>query len=140
MQRSTCLRASTTSFFSDEKMFRFRSGLSVGVWRRKGADRFSAKYTVKTTQRGEGVMVWAAINSKGETCVRLCPKKMKETDYQALLADALPFIRGSRCTDCDCNCGCQLTWVCFFTGHPVRGPCSCRTGRPSIKQHQPQDG
>ena len=83
--------------FSDEKMFRFRPGYSVGVWRPKGADRYSAKYTVKTTQRGEGLMVWAAINLKGEYIVRRCPKKMKADDYQELLADCLPFLKGRCC-------------------------------------------
>lgn len=83
--------------FSDEKMFRFRPGLSVGVWRPKGADRYRAQYTVKTTQRSEGVMAWAAINSAGEYILRRCPKKMKSEDYQELLADCLPFIRGGRC-------------------------------------------
>ena len=67
----------TNVVFSDEKMFRFRPGMSVGVWRPKGADRYSAKYTIKTTQKGDGVMAWAAINSKGEVIVRRCPKKMK---------------------------------------------------------------
>ena len=88
--------------FSDEKMFRFRPGLSVGVWRPKGADRYHARYSVKTTLKGDGVMVWAAINSKGEYIVKRCPKKMKAEDYQDMLADCLPFIRGGRylCLGC----------------------------------------
>ena len=82
--------------FSDEKLFRFRAGMSVGVWRPKGSDRLSAKYSVKTTQRGEGVMVWAAINSKGEYILRRCVKKIKAQDYQDMLSDCLPFIRSGR--------------------------------------------
>jgi hypothetical protein len=41
-------------------------------------------------------MVWAAINSSGRVIVRLCPKKLKATDYQDILADSLSFITGGR--------------------------------------------
>jgi hypothetical protein len=82
--------------FSDEKMFRFRPGLQVGVWRRRGESRLQAKYTVKTTQRSEGVMVWAAMNSSGQCIVKLCPKKVKSEQYQEILGDALGFIKGGR--------------------------------------------
>lgn len=82
--------------FSDEKMFRFRPGYKVGVWRRRGESKYKAKYTVKTTCKSEGLMVWAAINAKGEVLVHQCPKKVKAVDYQDILSKSLSFIKGSR--------------------------------------------
>ena len=83
--------------FSDEKMFRFRPGIRVGVWRKRGENRYSPKYTTKTTTKSEGVMVWCAMKYSGELIVRLCPKKVKAVDYQDILSDSLDFIKGSRC-------------------------------------------
>jgi hypothetical protein len=86
--------------FSDEKIWRIRPGGKVRVWRRKGK-RFDARYTTKTTQQSVGVMVWCAINSKGEICLRRCPELVNAAAYQSILGTALNFIKGSsRCVKC----------------------------------------
>jgi hypothetical protein len=81
--------------FSDEKMFRFKCGWRTGVWRKRG-EQYKAQYCIKTTQKSKGIMVWAAMNSKGEVVVKLCPKKMSAAGYQEVLSDALGFIKSQR--------------------------------------------
>ena len=81
--------------FSDEKTWRFRPNEKSGVWRRRG-DRYKAKYTVPTTQRSQGVMIWAAMRGDGKILVKLCPPKVKAKEYQAILKDSLDFIQ-TRC-------------------------------------------
>jgi hypothetical protein len=79
--------------FSDEKMWRIKpSTEQVRVWRRKG-DRYSPQYTIKTTSRSVGVMVWAAINSSGQVIWKRCPESVNAQAYQDLLASAIHFIR-----------------------------------------------
>lgn len=58
--------------------------------------RYSAGYTSPTVQRSVGVMVWAAMNSRGCICLRRCPDKIDAPAYQAILGTALPFIKPSR--------------------------------------------
>ena len=72
--------------FSDEKIFRIRPGaVSVRCWRRKGENRFKAKYTIPTTAKSEGIMVWAAMDSAGKVIVCRCPKKVNAAAYQACI-------------------------------------------------------
>ena len=44
-------------------------------------------------QKPQGVMVWAAINGRGELIVRRCPPKVKARDYTNILNTALNFIK-----------------------------------------------
>jgi hypothetical protein len=81
--------------FSDEKWWEIRPGSRVRVWRRKG-QRCDPRYTVKTTAHPEKIMVWAAINGKGEVIVRLCADGVDAAEYQNVLGSALYFIKGSR--------------------------------------------
>ena len=104
--------------FSDEKMFRFKPGDKVGVWRRRGESRLRASYTVKTTTKSEGVMVWAAINSSGQVIVRQCPKKVKATDYQDILSESLSFIRGGRYSHPHVI---AIAATCCLQGNPQEG-------------------
>lgn len=83
--------------FSDEKIFRVRPGGTIRCWRRKSESKYIAKYTVPTVQKAEGLMVWAAMNSKGRIVVRRCPPQVNAKAYQDILATALPFIKGGRC-------------------------------------------
>lgn len=79
--------------FSDEKVWRMRPGGRVRVWRRRGK-RYDAKYVVPTVARTEGVMVWAAINGKGDLIVKRCPTTVDSLGYQSILKSARHFIRG----------------------------------------------
>ncbi len=77
--------------FSDEKKT-FRR-VAVKRWRRRGqrfARRGSHGYYAPTTAKSEGVMVWLAINARGQSCRRLC---MKASGYQAVLETALEFFK-----------------------------------------------
>ena len=78
--------------FSDEKIWRTRKGGKVRVWRRRGK-RYDAKFTVPTVAKAAGVMVWAAINGKGDVIVRRCPTSVDSAGYQDILKSALHFIR-----------------------------------------------
>ncbi len=78
--------------FSDEKIWRIRPGGRVRVFRRRG-DRYNPKYTVKTVSKSVGVMVWCAINGRGDVLVRRCPEKVDAEAYQGILKSALTFIR-----------------------------------------------
>ena len=79
--------------FSDEKIWRIRPCTHhVRVWRKRG-DRYDARYTVKTTARSVGVMVWVAINSSGEMMWKRCPDTVNALEYQNILSGALSFIR-----------------------------------------------
>ena len=79
--------------FSDEKIFRVRPGAKVKYWVRKGANRYLPKYIVNTEQKPQGVMVWAAMNSRGQICLRRCPPTVKAQDYCDILASAMTFIK-----------------------------------------------
>lgn len=79
--------------FSDEKVFRVRSGATVRAWGPMGSDKYDAKYSVPTTSQCEKVMVWAAINGQGKICLRRCPSKTKASDYQDILSGAMAFIQ-----------------------------------------------
>ena len=82
--------------FSDEKIWRIRPvNEHVRVWRRRG-DRYDAKYTAKSVAKSLGVMVWCAINSKGQIVFKRCPETLNAAGYQDLLGDVLHFIRPSR--------------------------------------------
>jgi hypothetical protein len=43
-------------------------------------------------QKPQGLMVWAAINGKGDLILKRCPPKVKAKDYQDILASAKRFI------------------------------------------------
>ena len=94
--------------FSDKKIFRVRPGGHVRHWVPKSASKFDARYFYamfcyisQTTcrylglavQKPQGLMVWAAINGRGELVLRRCPPKVKSLDYQATLGTALRFIK-----------------------------------------------
>lgn len=79
--------------FSDEKIFRCRPGAKVKYWVRKGANRYLPKYVVKTEQKPQGVMIWAAINSRGQICLKRCPLSVKAQDYCDILTSAMTFIK-----------------------------------------------
>ena len=80
--------------WSDEKIWRVRGNAGkVKVWRRKGENRFDAKYTLKTTGQSIGVMVWAAITTDGHLIWRRCPENYDSAGYQSILQTALNFIR-----------------------------------------------
>ena len=100
--------------FCDEKMFRIRPGGRIRCWRRRGdrfcvfcvfilfhlsfiAYRYKAKYVVPTTQRPVGVMVWCAIDGKGNVCLRRCDATMDSEAYINLLKSAESFVN-RRCT------------------------------------------
>lgn len=55
--------------------------------------KYIGKYTVATTQKAEGVMVWCAMKSNGQLFLRRCPPKVKAAEYQGILQDALTFIK-----------------------------------------------
>lgn len=78
--------------FSDEKIWRIRPGGRVRVFRRRG-DRYNPKYVQKTTAKSEGVMVWCAINGKGDVLVKRCPDRVDALAYQQMLKESLHFIR-----------------------------------------------
>lgn len=79
--------------FSDEKRFKVLSDGPVRVWRRKG-ERYLAGFTAGTVRRdAPSIMVWAAIQSTGHICLRLCPRRMGSLEYQSVLATAMAFIR-----------------------------------------------
>lgn len=79
------------------------------VWRRKG-DRFKAGYTVPTVGQQDGIMVWAAMNGRGEVIVRKCPPKVNGLGYQAILKTAMRFIKP--------RCVCYH-WVSPFHSEPA---------------------
>lgn len=79
--------------FSDEKIFRVRPGAKVRYWVRKGANRYLPKYIVNTEQKPQGVMVWAAMNSRGQICLKRCPPSVTAQEYQNILTSAMTFIR-----------------------------------------------
>lgn len=82
--------------FSDEKIFRARPGGLVRCWVQKGANKYSAKYVTPVQQKPIGLMVWAAMDGKGNICLRRCPPKLNAVAYQDILATALSFIK-KRC-------------------------------------------
>ena len=51
------------------------------------------RYVATAVQKPQGLMVWAAMNGRGELVLRRCPPKMKALDYQTILGSALSFIR-----------------------------------------------
>ena len=78
--------------FSDEKIFRCRPGAQIRCWRQVTEKKFLPNYVVPTTQKPQGVMVWAAMNGKGKLVVHRCPPKVKSGDYQAILGQYKRFI------------------------------------------------
>lgn len=96
----------SNTVWSDEKLWKIRSNAGrVRVWRRKGENRFEAKYTIKTTGQSVGVMVWAAITPCGKLMWKRCPERYDSGGYQEVLTAALPFIR-SRCSKILCLIAC----------------------------------
>lgn len=81
------------TIFSDEKIFRVRPGGVVRQWRLHGESRFLPKYVLNSTQKPEGLMVWAAMKSDGQICIRRCPPKVNASRYQDILQSAIGFIR-----------------------------------------------
>lgn len=79
--------------FSDEKTFRLRPGGAIHRWLPKSANSFEAAYVTQVVQRPEGLMVWAAINGRGEICLKRCPRVMTAHDYQNILEASLGFIK-----------------------------------------------
>lgn len=102
--------------FSDEKVFRVIPGGQVKRWIPKNAKKFDAKYLGPAVSKPQGLMVWAAINGRGQLIVRRCPPKVKAVDYQAILDSALHFIR-KRYFMCDVR---SLTPSNLVTGQPTR--------------------
>ena len=80
------------TIFSDETIFRVRPGGHVRCWRPRGESKFTPKYLVRTVQKPEGLMVWAAMKSDGSICVRHCTNKVNAAEYQQILGSALSFI------------------------------------------------
>lgn len=79
--------------WSDEKIWRVRQGGGrVRVFRRVGDNRFDPLYTIKTTGRAQGVMVWAAMNGDGDLIWRRCPDIMDSKAYIDVLKSAIHFI------------------------------------------------
>ena len=62
--------------------------------------RFDAKYSIPTTGMSLGVMVWCAINGKGELCLKRCPPRVDAVAYQGILQSAMGFIRPKATTRC----------------------------------------
>jgi hypothetical protein len=81
------------TIFSDEKIFRVRPGGHVKCWRLKSESRMLPKYLIRSTQKPEGVMVWAAMKADGSICIRRCPSKVNASAYQGILSSALSFIK-----------------------------------------------
>ena len=79
--------------FSDEKIFKVRPGGKVKYWKQINQSKFAAKYVIPQVQKAEGVMIWAAMNGKGNIVVKRCPPKVKSQDYQDILGQAATFIR-----------------------------------------------
>jgi hypothetical protein len=78
--------------FSDEKIFRVRPGGCVRRWVPKTAKKFDGRYLGAAVQMPQGLMIWAAINGRGQLVLRRCPPKVKARDYQDVLDSALRFI------------------------------------------------
>ena len=53
----------------------------------------TTKYQIPSVAHAEAVMVWAAMDSLGNVCIRRCPPRVDAKAYQTILAGALPFIR-----------------------------------------------
>ena len=122
--------------FSDEKIWRIRQGGKVRVWRRTGM-RFNARYTVPTVAKAEGIMVWAAINSRGEVVIRRCPTTVDSMGYQSVLKSAKYFI-APRCA-MKCKSGVHQ---CIFSS-TERLPSTCSfntTGQASTSPRAPGSG
>lgn len=51
------------------------------------------RYVQPCVQKPESVMVWCAINGKGQLTLKRCPTRMKAKDYTSILASALSFIK-----------------------------------------------
>ena len=99
------------TIFSDEKIFRVRPGgkirfaskkfrfrfslnaFRLRCWVQAGASKYTARYTIRTVQKAEGLMVWAAMKSNGTIWLRRCPPKVDSAAYQSILGSALSFIR-----------------------------------------------
>ena len=79
--------------WSDEKLFRVRPGGMVRRWVPKHAGRFNAKYIMPVVAKPQSLMVWAAINGRGQLILRRCPKKVNAQSYQDILDTAKAFIR-----------------------------------------------
>ena len=78
--------------FSDEKVFRVRPGGIVRCWRQVSDKKIIAKYVVPQVQKPEGVMVFAAMNGRGDVVIRRCPPKVKSDDYTEVLRQVKKFI------------------------------------------------
>lgn len=68
-------------------------------WVPKTATKFDARFVGLAVQKPQSLMVWAAINGRGQLVLRRCPPKVKAGDYQSILDSALSFIKpryGSR--------------------------------------------
>ena len=78
--------------FSDEKVFRLRLLKRVKCWRPKGTTGFEAKYRVPSVARVDGIMVWCAINGRGDLCLRRCPPVVDSKAYQDILESAKKFL------------------------------------------------
>jgi hypothetical protein len=79
--------------FSDEKIFRVRPGSLIKCWRQKTSSRYAARYVNQTIQKPQGLMIWSAMNGRGEIIIRRCPPKVKAVDYQNILRTAKKFIK-----------------------------------------------
>lgn len=66
-------------------------------WVPAGGSRYAAKYTIKTTQKPEGLMVWAAMKSNGRIKLLRCPPNVNSEGYCNILSKALKFI-SPRCS------------------------------------------
>lgn len=78
--------------FSDEKIFRMVPGVKCKIWARSRNHLIQDKF-LKSHPNRQGLMVWCAINSKGEICLRRCPNKVNSLAYQNILESAMHFIK-----------------------------------------------
>lgn len=51
------------------------------------------RYVIPNTVKSQGLMVWAAMDGKGQLKLRRCPPSMNSLGYQAVLGSALHFIK-----------------------------------------------
>lgn len=78
--------------WSDEKLWRVIPHSKVKCWMPKNVKVIESKYTTPTTGNKEGVMVWAAMNFRGEIQIHRCTSHMDAAEYQAILEAHKRFI------------------------------------------------
>ena len=109
--------------FSDEKIFRVRPGGLVRHWKATTVGKYSPQYVLPQVQRAEGLMVWAAMNGRGDIVLRRFRPRSKPLTIKA--SWTRPYHSSTHGT---CTVGnCPLTFSFPTQSHPV--PLSARWGK-----------